>query len=457
MIPPQMDDLGPCLFAIGDAAACSGPAGALAIDWRGSAATPSFWSFRPLRMLWRSPDGSPWERAGALLFALMLLVGCPVAVNRAVHGGGADLRWFCSAGRYILEHGTRDPKSNLGRYWPSLDVPWMIVARVPIAVTASLWYLLGCLSWIALLDAIYRYVLTDADLKFRRQATLAAGLLVMPLAIDGLCLGSFHTFMVWLMLVGLCRALRGQTVRGGLLLGVAAWLKLLPFLGAAFLFLHRKPAAALTAILAALTIDVVLSVGAFGVNEAWRQHVIWWQRGAAGTADRQLTSPGYVDEDRLTNQSVAVTVRRLLSSLGSEPGSARNCVRIADLSGPQLKLAFSVLMAVLLLGVGLFCWPRGPEPPRASAQIAMIVLATLWFSPVVWSYHLTAATPALAIVLARCRNRRLATALLVAAWLTALGLLCFPVVRAVGILLWLSLLTGAALVGLRSREEGVRS
>ncbi len=362
MIRPQMDDSGASLFPNGDASACGGPAGAVALDWRGPAAMPGFRSFRPLAMLWRLPDGSPWERAGAVLFAFMLLVGCPVAVNRAVHGGNSDLRWFCSAGRYILEHGTRDPRSNLGRYWPSLDVPWMIVARVPIAVTASLWYIIGCLSWIALLDTIYRYVLTDADLKLRRQATLAAGLLVMPLAIDGLCLSSFHTFMVWLMLAGLCRALRGQTFRGGLLLGAAAWLKLLPFLGAAFLFLHRKPAAALTAILAALTIDVVLSLGAFGPHEAWRQHVIWWQHGAAGTADRQLTSPGHVDEDRLTNQSVAITVRRLLSSLGSEPGSARDSVRIADLSGLQLKVAFSVIMALLLLGVGLFCWPAARSP-----------------------------------------------------------------------------------------------
>ena len=46
------------------------------------------------------------------------------------------------------------------------------------------------------------------------------------------------------------------------------------------------------------------------------EHISWWRQGAEGTAHRQLTANYPIDEDRLTNQSVAITLRRLLTSLG---------------------------------------------------------------------------------------------------------------------------------------------
>ena len=73
---------------------------------------------------------------------------------------------------------------------------------------------------------------------------LLAGLLMTPLAVDGLCLGSFHLLMVWLMVAGLCRGLRGQSWSGGILLGFAAWLKLLPLLGVEYLLVRRRWVAA---------------------------------------------------------------------------------------------------------------------------------------------------------------------------------------------------------------------
>ena len=49
-----------------------------------------------------------WEKLGWILMAVLLVVGLPLAYNRAVNNG-PDLAGFCDAGRYILEHGYRDP------------------------------------------------------------------------------------------------------------------------------------------------------------------------------------------------------------------------------------------------------------------------------------------------------------------------------------------------------------
>jgi hypothetical protein len=394
-----------------------------------------------------------WERGGRALLLLLLLIGLPIAVYRATHEGCCDLRGFRAAGAYVLAHGARNPESVLSRYWPSTDVPWLIVACMPMSLAASLWYVVSALGWLGLLGTISRHAWSNADPVLHRQATLIAGLLVTPLVVDGMCLGSFHTFMIWFMFAGLSRALGGEEVSGGALLGVAAWLKLLPFLGVLFLLLHRKVKAASVAVLVALALDVVLSVGAYGVRGACNEHVRWWHRDAAGTTHRQLTSIASVDEDRLTNQSVAVTLRRLLSSLGSNPGSARERVILLHLTGGQLKAVYTVVTAVMLLVLIILCRPDGRWPlwGEVPAIVAMIVLATLWFSPVVWSYHFAAATPALAILVDRCHHRQRLLALLIVGWLAPLGLLVFPLARAAGILLWISLALGAALVWLPRR------
>jgi hypothetical protein len=408
------------------------------------------------------------ERAGYLLMIILLVIGLPMAYQRAIDNG-PDLAGFCDAGRYILEHGTRDPESSLSRYWPSADVPWILFALVPISVVAVLWYCIGCATWLGLLATIRDRILVGLTPAARRHATLAAGLLAMPLVIDGLCLGSFHILMVWLMVAGLDRACRGRQTSGGILLGIAAWLKLLPMLGIGFLLYHRKWKGAAIAAVTVVLLDVVLSVAAFGPAGARREHKLWWQRGAAGTADRQMTSVHPVDEDRLTNQSVAITLRRLLTSLGSQPASqastdsamkpatvvqqssdllARRRVQLAAFTPAQLQIAFLIAMAILALGVAVYCSPINPRAwdEKGPAKIAMMMLATIWFSPVVWSYHFVAAVPVLAILLFRARYRWQRVIPVVAVWAAALSLLAFDTVRAAGVLLWMSLLLGAGLV-----------
>jgi hypothetical protein len=409
------------------------------------------------------------------MFAL-LVMGLPMAYQRAIDNG-PDLAGFCDAGRYILEHGTRDPTSSLARYWPSADVPWVAFALLPIGVVAVLWYGVGCVVWLGLLRTICTRVLAGTDAAARRHATLAAGLLAMPLVIDGMCLGSFHVLMVWLMILGLDRACCGKEASGGILLGAAAWLKLLPLLGIGFLVYQRKWKASLIASATVVALEVGLSVAAFGPAGAVREHELWWQNGAAGTANRQLASVAARDEDRLTNQSLAITLRRLLTSMGNQPAvrsaeqtaaepetvrhertihaEARRRVQLADITPAQLQFAFLAALAILALGVAIYCRPVpiAAWSEKGPAKVAMLTLATLWFSPVVWSYHFVAATPAMAILLLRGRYRWQWVLPVIAVWAGGLSLLAFEAARAAGVLLWMSLLLGAGLVLFPAGEE----
>jgi hypothetical protein len=410
-----------------------------------------FWPLEAISRRTGLPDTAWWERPAAALTVLAMLFGLAIAVNRAAEGGGTDFRRFYESGRYLLEHGARHPHPEAARYLPSADVPWMFLATMPMPAAVCLWYLLGCWSWFCLLDAIDRYLLAGCNEPERRRILLGVGLLVLPLALDGLCLANPHIFMVWLMVAGLGLVSRGRSAWGGLVLGLAIWVKLLPLAGAVYLMLKRKWVPALLAVGFAAALDVSLSVAAFGPRAAWDEHLKWWHNEGAGAARRQLNHSDSVDEDRLTNQSMPVILRRVLTSAGSTPGSVRDQLILAHLSRRQLKAVYLATMGLFGLAILLVCRRPGRllSDRQWGTEIALMLLATMWFSPVVWGYHPTAVTPALAIVLSHEPRRPGTVRAMVCVWLLALVLMAFPLARACGVLMGASFLIAAVLVRLQ--------
>ena len=158
----------------------------------------------------------------------------------------------------------------------------------------------------------------------------------------------------------------------------------------------------LLALACAAAIDVVLSVGAMGPQAAWNEHLRWWNREGARSTSQQLTADGLIDEDRLTNQSTMVVMRRLLTRFGGKLHYAKLYPWRANFNAAQLTAAYAIVVGLLGLGVAVYCRrpARRTSPGQWSNEIAMAALSTLWFSPVVWSYYPTAAAP-VAVVLGK--------------------------------------------------------
>ena len=327
----------------------------------------------------------PWERLGRLLLLAILLIGLPIAVNRAVNHGVSDFRGFHQASQFTLAHGLRLSDTTFAFYLPSLDVAFEAIAWMPMSIAAVIWYLLGCWSWIALLRSVNRYLLEGFDEPRRRAITLIGGLLVTPLAVDGLCLGSFQTFMVWWIVAGLGRIRCGRARSGSVLLGLAIWIKLLPLLAVAYLVLKRKWKPAALAVICAVVLDVTLSFVGYGPKVAWAEHVRWWKEQAQGTTERPLTNPIPVQEDRDTNQSLVVILRRTLTTMGINQAGvpARHYTTLLHLTSRQLQAVYLTVVGLLGLAV-LAAWRRPAEQlsiSQWSTEIALVSLATLWFSP----------------------------------------------------------------------------
>ncbi len=366
-----------------------------------------------------------WEAAGWVLFAALLVGSSPWVIYRTTRHTSSDFWGFYSSARYIWEHGVRMPQSKFLHYLPSLDVAFGLVAWLPESWAAVAWLAIMTLAWLCLLAAVRRYLLSDCDATQARQSVLAAGLLVMPLFVDHLCIGAFHVLMVWFMVAGLGRVSRNRPWSGGLMLGLAIWIKLLPLGGVGYLVLKRKWLPAAVAVAAAVAIDLAISLAVLGPESAWQSHRLWLEGEVCGVQNHMLTEVDPIDEDRITNQSIAVVMRHLLTHMGEglpadrdvsaalhgvtvHPGQVglagrggqRPNVAMANLNAGQLQAAYATVMSLLALAIVIYCRRPGRDlrPGQWATEIALVVLATLWFSPLVWSYHLTAALPALAVV-----------------------------------------------------------
>ena len=142
-------------------------------------------------------------------------------------------------------------------------------------------------SWFGLLATVRDELLAGDDLPLAREEPWRP-VCWRLIAADGFLIGAFHILMVWMMVAGLAAASRDRPWKGGQLLGVAIWLKLLPVVGAGYLILKRKWLAAGVALMLAVSIDIVLSLAAFGWQGSVDEHLVWAAGGAAATVDEQI-------------------------------------------------------------------------------------------------------------------------------------------------------------------------
>ena len=383
-------------------------------------------------------------------------------------------------GADVWQDGVRPPDSKFNHYLPSVDVAFGLLAWMPFSLAAVVWLAIMIAAWLCLLAAVHRDLLCDYDPTQARRSILVAGLLVMAIFVNHLCVGAFHVLMVWWMVAGLGRVSRRRPWSGGLMLGMAVWIKLLPLVGVGYLLLKRKWLPAVLALATAVVIDLALSLAAFGPRHTWQLHRQWFHSEAHGEQSRMLTDARPLDEDRLNNQSAMIVMRRLLTDMGhgtaadraeaarrgdrvrpGEVGSVdyggfRPNVTIAHLTPNQLQFTYAAAMLLLALGILIYCRRPGCKlsPKQWSAEIALVVLATLWFSPLVWSYHITAAAGVGGDLRPRAHPRMAqATAAL---WVLSLFLMASSLARALGVTLWVDVLLGVILVAVQNLLRRMR-
>ena len=283
-----------------------------------------------------------------------------VPAKLSVHGGFVDLSVYQYGGRRILDglplYGARDPATNLRfTYPPFAAVAMLPLGPLPFWLATALWTAasLGALAGTVLLvgRALGRAV--PAGLV----ALLTIGALALEPVWQNLTFGQINLLLMLAVLVDLVHPERRWS---GVLVGIAAGVKLTPLVFVVLLLLvgrRRTAGRALLAFAGTVAIGVAVSPGA--AKAYWTENLI--EAGRVGPPELAH------------NQSLFGALTRLLD--GPPP--------------TVLWLAVAGPLALAVLVVGAVCWRRGDRV----LGTGLGALAMLLASPVSWSHHWVWAVP----------------------------------------------------------------
>ncbi|WP_109508870.1 glycosyltransferase 87 family protein [Nocardioides speluncae] len=303
------------------------------------------------------------------LLAAVLLVAVAAAVIGAVIGEFPDLHVYRYGGRSVLDqvpgYESDDPVTGYPLTYP----PFAALAMVPLALlpgwlAAGLWTALsaGCLAGAVVLVR-------------REHDQQVAGWLVLAVAAGSPALEpvwqnySFGQINLILMLAILVDLVFPERRWSGLLLGIAAGIKLTPLVFVVLLVLvgHRH-----TAVRASLSFAATVAIGLVAMPGASS----YWTDG--------LVDPKRVGPPQLAhNQSLAGALTRML---GEPPPTV-------------LWLAVAGPVALAIIAVAAAWWRRGDRVLGA----CLGAMAMLVASPVSWSHHWVWAVPVALVLWERLR------------------------------------------------------
>ena len=302
--------------------------------------------------------------------APVLVVVVAAAVAGAVRGGLTDLIVYLYGGRAVLDglpvYASRDPVTGLHFTYP----PFAALVMVPPSLVPA--WLAGALWTGASVGALAAVVVVVRRSLGRPTpgwlvALLTVGALALEPVWQNLTFGQVNLFLMLAVLVDLLRPERRWS---GVLVGLAAGVKLTPLVFVVLLVLVGRRAAAGRAALA------FAGTVAAGFAVAPASAATYWTRG--------LADAGRVGPPALAhNQSVYGALTRLLD--GPPP--------------TLLWLTAAGLLSLAVVVVGAAWWRRGDRV----LGTCLGAMAMLIASPVSWSHHWVWAVPVALVLWERSR------------------------------------------------------
>jgi len=302
--------------------------------------------------------------------APVLVLVLAAAVFGALQGGLTDLLVYQYGGRSVLDglpvYEWRDPVNGLPfTYPPFAAVVMLPLALMPEPLAAALWTGASVAALAAVVVLVRRALgrLTPGWLV----ALLAAGAVALEPVGQNLAFGQINLLLMLAVMVDLIRPERRWS---GVLIGIAAGVKLTPLAFVVLLVLVGRRSAAARAVIAfAATVGVGFVVMPGSAATYWTD---------------DLLHAGRVGPPALAhNQSVYGTLTRLLD--GPPPTA--------------LWLALAVPLATGILVVAAMWWRRGDRVLGTCLGSMAMLLA----SPVSWSHHWVWAVPVALLLWERSR------------------------------------------------------
>lgn len=332
------------------------------------------------------------KKAWVFLAALVVVALWGIMVERAFHGSS---QWddFTGFARDLVYRGINvyeeyPPGWTIVKYPPFFGLLFAPLVPLPGWLAASLWYWLNLAlavgaTWLAVATV-------DEGPRGRRLPTpfyLVPFLLIFGIVGSNLVTAQVNIVIVFLVYLALFSFERHHEATGGLVLGVATALKLTP--GLFILYFAWKRAWRLVgaslvglALCWGVVLPVVLGVGDYAaVMEAWLHDLVPFL--AEGTVAEGIG--GF----RHTNQSLSAFLHRTLTRTPAGAGREGLYLNVAALDRETVSWMVKGVAGVLLLFLG---WISRASIDvrrdlRLSFEYALVMIATLFLSPISWINH----------------------------------------------------------------------
>lgn len=291
--------------------------------------------------------------------APVLVLVAAAAVAGALRGGFADLVVYQYGGRAVLDgfpvYAADEPVTGYPFTYPPVAAVLMVpLALMPGWLAGAVWTAASVAALAAVVVVVLRAL--DHATPGWLVAAVAAGALALEPVWQNLTFGQINLLLMLAVLVDLLRPGRRWS---GVLIGIAAGVKLTPLVFVVLLVLVRRPRDAARAVLA------FAGTVAIGFLVMPASAATYWTDG--------LVDAGRVGPPALAhNQSAYGALTRLL---GGPPPTL-------------LWLAVAGPLALAVLLVAARWWARDPVLAACLAASAMLVA-----SPVSWSHHWVWAVP----------------------------------------------------------------
>jgi hypothetical protein len=255
------------------------------------------------------PRATLLPRLAWLVVAIVLASGVVAALHRGLQNrpDWDDLR---TESAYVWQHGHTAPGTAMFGYLPATTFAlWPFTAWLPQPLGLVLFVASNLLAAVASLWIV------------RRWWTGAAPWFVWPVLL--VCANFQHALQanqltLWTLLLcvrGLTLVGRRRDLLGGLVLGLAAVIKIMPGILILYLLLRRRWRALGGVLVAGVVFDVAPSIAFFGWHGAVEEHSAWLRR-AAWHSNRQLIEQPLLRVHRHgTNSSLAAVLTRWLRAL----------------------------------------------------------------------------------------------------------------------------------------------
>jgi hypothetical protein len=352
-----------------------------------------------------------------LLIGLGMLLGAVAIVSftQAVKLD-YDFHHFYRDAAYVWQHGQLNPdlenpdrsqRRQLPFYLPVVALALSPLTAGGVTPAALAWTLGHLVALTYVLTVLADWSAAKGSRAPPRAALVLATLAALPVIYEAARFNQVSFFTLALVLAGVTALERGRPVAAGVWLGLATVLKLLPGVFIIWLVLKRQWSA-LTALLASALVAALLPcLFVFGPGDTAQYHRQWWDYNLQAAAARGIADPrlrSHFTDHR--NQSIAAVVGRMCWAEHPR-GVPFQPWKLDEPLCRRVSQGLMVLLAVVLIVLTRRPVPSlhsqsasNPQLRRFRMEAAVYLLAVLVFSPLLRTYYLVWALPAL-VLLAR--------------------------------------------------------